>query len=62
MTSSVVYYVGENPGRLPPGLAAAGVGLEAAQGWEKAIRQALMPVTPQPSLGGAPGQSRDHSE
>ncbi|CAL8395407.1 unnamed protein product, partial [Arctogadus glacialis] len=60
VTSSVVYYVGENPGRLPPGLAAAGVGLEAAQGWEKAIRQALMPVTPQPSLGGAPGQSRDH--
>ncbi|XP_059897758.1 serine/threonine-protein kinase D3-like [Gadus macrocephalus] len=62
VTSSVVYYVGENPGRLPPGLAAAGVGLEAAQGWEKAIRQALMPVTPQPSLGGAPGQSRDHKD
>ncbi|CAL8312052.1 unnamed protein product [Boreogadus saida] len=62
VTSSVVYYVGENPGRLPPGLAAAGVGLEAAQGWEKAIRQALMPVTPQPSLGGGPGQSRDHKD
>ncbi|CAL8312390.1 unnamed protein product [Lota lota] len=63
VTSSVVYYVGENLGsHHTPGLAACGLGLEVAQGWEKAIRQALMPVTPQPSLGGPPGQSRDHKD
>uniref|UniRef100_A0A8C7XDV0 protein kinase C n=1 Tax=Oryzias sinensis TaxID=183150 RepID=A0A8C7XDV0_9TELE len=52
ITATMVYYVGENNGShyYSPALAATGVGMEVAQGWEKAIRQALMPVTPQPSL------------
>uniref|UniRef100_A0A4W4FAQ3 protein kinase C n=1 Tax=Electrophorus electricus TaxID=8005 RepID=A0A4W4FAQ3_ELEEL len=51
ITDTMVYYVGENTGGLQPSpaLAASGVGLDVAQGWEKAIRQALMPVTPQAS-------------
>uniref|UniRef100_A0A8C4ZPH1 Serine/threonine-protein kinase n=1 Tax=Gadus morhua TaxID=8049 RepID=A0A8C4ZPH1_GADMO len=46
ITSTMVYYVGENHGGHyhSPTLAASGVGPEVAQGWEKAIRQALMPV------------------
>uniref|UniRef100_A0A8B9KDE1 Serine/threonine-protein kinase n=1 Tax=Astyanax mexicanus TaxID=7994 RepID=A0A8B9KDE1_ASTMX len=54
ITDNMVYYVGENTGNLHPNpsLAATGVGLEVAQSWEKAIRQALMPVTPQPSVSG----------
>uniref|UniRef100_A0A9J7ZHI2 Serine/threonine-protein kinase n=1 Tax=Cyprinus carpio carpio TaxID=630221 RepID=A0A9J7ZHI2_CYPCA len=58
ITATMVYYVGENTGGPHlhihnPALAAGGVGLEVAQGWERAIRQALMPVpvTPQPSVG-----------
>uniref|UniRef100_A0A8C9UY21 Serine/threonine-protein kinase n=1 Tax=Scleropages formosus TaxID=113540 RepID=A0A8C9UY21_SCLFO len=64
ITDSVVYYVGESSlgGHHNPALAASGVGLEVAQGWEKAIRQALMPVTPQPSECTATGQSKDHKE
>lgn len=60
----MVYYVGENNGShyYSPALAASGVGMEVAQGWEKAIRQALMPVTPQPSLATAAGQGKDHSK
>lgn len=60
----MVYYVGENNGSLyhSPVLAASGVGVEVAQGWEKAIRQALMPVTPQPSVASAAGQGKDHSK
>lgn len=60
----MVYYVGENNGSHyhSPALAASGVGLEVAQGWEKAIRQALMPVTPQPSVANAAAQGRDHSK
>uniref|UniRef100_A0A665VMQ6 Serine/threonine-protein kinase n=1 Tax=Echeneis naucrates TaxID=173247 RepID=A0A665VMQ6_ECHNA len=52
ITATMVYYVGENNGSHyhSPALAASGVGMEVAQGWEKAIRQALMPVTPQPSV------------
>lgn len=59
----MVYYVGENncSPYHNPALAASGVGMEVAQGWEKAIRQALMPVTPQPSVASAAGQGRDHS-
>uniref|UniRef100_A0A8C7T0B4 protein kinase C n=1 Tax=Oncorhynchus mykiss TaxID=8022 RepID=A0A8C7T0B4_ONCMY len=55
ITATMVYYVGENnSGQFHnPALAATGVGLEVAQGWEKAIRQALMPVTPQPSNSGS---------
>ncbi|KAL7873233.1 hypothetical protein AOLI_G00123040 [Acnodon oligacanthus] len=69
ITATMVYYVGENMGGPHlhihnPTLAASGVGLEVAQGWEKAIRQALMPVpvTPQPSVGSAAGQGKDHKE
>uniref|UniRef100_A0A674C2H9 Serine/threonine-protein kinase n=1 Tax=Salmo trutta TaxID=8032 RepID=A0A674C2H9_SALTR len=64
ITATMVYYVGENnSGHFHnPTLAATGVGLEVAQGWEKAIRQALMPVTPQPSVGTGPGQGKDHKD
>ncbi|XP_077094782.1 serine/threonine-protein kinase D3 isoform X2 [Siphateles boraxobius] len=69
ITATMVYYVGENTGGSHlhihnPALAAGGVGLEVAQGWERAIRQALMPVpvTPQPSVGAAAGQNKDHKE
>ncbi|MEQ2266314.1 Serine/threonine-protein kinase D3, partial [Xenotaenia resolanae] len=64
ITATMVYYVGENNGSHyhSPALAASGVGVEVAQGWEKAIRQALMPVTPQPSVTSAAGQGRDHKE
>uniref|UniRef100_A0A8C7XCQ9 Serine/threonine-protein kinase n=1 Tax=Oryzias sinensis TaxID=183150 RepID=A0A8C7XCQ9_9TELE len=64
ITATMVYYVGENNGShyYSPALAATGVGMEVAQGWEKAIRQALMPVTPQPSLATAAGQGKDHKE
>uniref|UniRef100_A0A8C5BF55 protein kinase C n=1 Tax=Gadus morhua TaxID=8049 RepID=A0A8C5BF55_GADMO len=57
ITSTMVYYVGENHGGHyhSPTLAASGVGPEVAQGWEKAIRQALMPVTPQSSVASAAG-------
>uniref|UniRef100_A0A8D0CG23 Serine/threonine-protein kinase n=1 Tax=Scleropages formosus TaxID=113540 RepID=A0A8D0CG23_SCLFO len=64
ITDTMVYYVGENNGAPfhNPALAASGVGPEVAQSWEKAIRQALMPVTPQPSVCTAPGQGKDHKE
>ncbi|XP_057200195.1 serine/threonine-protein kinase D3 [Triplophysa rosa] len=67
ITDTMVYYVGENTGGPHlhnPALAAGGVGLEVAQGWERAIRQALMPVpvTPQPSVGTTAGQNKDHKE
>ncbi|XP_071222434.1 serine/threonine-protein kinase D3-like [Salvelinus alpinus] len=64
ITSTMVYYVGENHGvhYNSPALAASGVGMEVAQGWEKAIRQALMPATPQPSVATAAGQSKDHKQ
>uniref|UniRef100_A0AAR2JMA3 protein kinase C n=1 Tax=Pygocentrus nattereri TaxID=42514 RepID=A0AAR2JMA3_PYGNA len=64
ITDNMVYYVGENTGSLQPhpSLAASGVGMEVAQSWEKAIRQALMPVTPQPSVCSGPGQGKDHSD
>uniref|UniRef100_A0A8C7KC60 Serine/threonine-protein kinase n=2 Tax=Oncorhynchus TaxID=8016 RepID=A0A8C7KC60_ONCKI len=64
ITATMVYYVGENnSGQFHnPALAATGVGLEVAQGWEKAIRQALMPVTPQPSVCTGPGQGKDHND
>ncbi|XP_047677343.1 serine/threonine-protein kinase D3 isoform X5 [Tachysurus fulvidraco] len=69
ITATMVYYVGENTGghhlhMHSPMLAATVVGLEVAQGWEMAIRQALMPVpvTPQPSVGAAAGQGKDHKE
>ncbi|KAG2468444.1 KPCD3 kinase, partial [Polypterus senegalus] len=64
ITDTMVYYVGENNGGnyQNPVLAASGVGLEVAQSWEKAIRQALMPVTPQASVCTVAGQGKDHKE
>ncbi|XP_014008076.1 serine/threonine-protein kinase D3 [Salmo salar] len=64
ITSTMVYYVGENHGVHydSPALAASGMGMEVAQGWEKAIRQALMPATPQPSVATKAGQSKDHKQ
>lgn len=56
-----VYYVGEDPtwgGRKEEVVTSAesGIGREQALCWENAIRQALMPVTPQPSAE-APAES-----
>ncbi|XP_043932070.1 serine/threonine-protein kinase D3 [Protopterus annectens] len=64
ITDTMVYYVGENNGGNCPNpvLIASGVGLEVAQSWEKAIRQALMPVTPQTSICATTGQGKDHNE
>uniref|UniRef100_G1NFM5 protein kinase C n=1 Tax=Meleagris gallopavo TaxID=9103 RepID=G1NFM5_MELGA len=64
ITDTMVYFVGENNGSShhSPVLAATGVGLDVAQGWEKAIRQALMPVTPQASVCTAAGQGKDHKD
>nr|XP_019967172.1 PREDICTED: serine/threonine-protein kinase D3-like [Paralichthys olivaceus] len=63
-TANMVYYVGENNGGLyhNPVLAASGVGRDVGQSWEKAIRHALMPVTPKASVGTGPGKGKDHSE
>lgn len=51
---STTYYIGEDPtcgGQKENVMVSAesGVGLEQGLVWENAIRQALMPVTPQPS-------------
>lgn len=64
ITDNMVYYVGENTGmqHTSATLAASGVGLEVAHAWEKVIRQALMPVTPQPSVCSSHGQGKDHKE
>ncbi|KAM9355984.1 serine/threonine-protein kinase D3-like isoform 1-T1 [Pholidichthys leucotaenia] len=64
ITASMVYYVGEDNGgpHHNPVLAASGVGRDVGQSWEKAVRQALMPVTPKASVGAGPGQGRDHKE
>uniref|UniRef100_A0A2K5D3E4 Serine/threonine-protein kinase n=1 Tax=Aotus nancymaae TaxID=37293 RepID=A0A2K5D3E4_AOTNA len=64
ITDTMVYFVGENNGDSAhnPVLAATGVGLDVAQSWEKAIRQALMPVTPQASVCTSPGQGKDHKD
>ncbi|XP_012918405.1 serine/threonine-protein kinase D3 isoform X1 [Mustela putorius furo] len=64
ITDTMVYFVGENNGDSShnPVLAATGVGVDVAQSWEKAIRQALMPVTPQASVCTSPGQGRDHKD
>ncbi|XP_059213065.1 serine/threonine-protein kinase D3-like [Centropristis striata] len=64
ITASMVYYVGEDSGGLHhnPVLAASGVGRDVGGSWEKAIRQAMMPVTPKASVGTGPGQGKDHKE
>ncbi|MEQ2174628.1 Serine/threonine-protein kinase D3, partial [Goodea atripinnis] len=62
ITATMVYYVGEDIGgpHHNPVLAASGVGRVVGQSWEKAIRQALMPVTPKASVRAGP--SKDHKE
>ncbi|XP_070844007.1 serine/threonine-protein kinase D3-like [Chaetodon trifascialis] len=64
ITANMVYYVGEDNGGLyhNPVLTASGVGRDVGQSWEKAIRQAMMPVTPKASVGTGPGQGKDHKE
>ncbi|XP_038670470.1 serine/threonine-protein kinase D3 isoform X3 [Scyliorhinus canicula] len=64
ITDTMVYYVGENLGGnyQNHALAATGVGLDVAQSWEKAIRQALMPVTPQASICTTAGQGKEHKD
>ncbi|XP_037606427.1 serine/threonine-protein kinase D3-like isoform X2 [Sebastes umbrosus] len=63
ITANMVYYVGENNGGPHnPVLAASGVGRDVGQGWEKAIRQAMMPVTPKASVGTGPGKGKDHKD
>ncbi|KAM9339590.1 serine/threonine-protein kinase D3-like [Symphorus nematophorus] len=64
ITANMVYYVGEDNSSLyhNPMLAASGVGRDVGQSWEKAIRQAMMPVTPKASVGTGPGQGKDHKE
>lgn len=52
--NDTIYYIGEDPsvGSTEDVVTSAesGIGLEQALYWESAVRQALMPVTPQPSL------------
>ncbi|XP_075939832.1 serine/threonine-protein kinase D3-like [Anarhichas minor] len=64
ITTNMVYYVGEDNGGLHhnPALALTGVGRDVGKSWEKAVRQALMPVTPKASVGTGPGQGKDHKE
>uniref|UniRef100_A0A672YSA5 Serine/threonine-protein kinase n=1 Tax=Sphaeramia orbicularis TaxID=375764 RepID=A0A672YSA5_9TELE len=64
ITSRVVYYVGEDGGGPVhnPVLATSGVGRDVAHSWEKAIRQAMMPVTPKASVGTGPGHAKEHSD
>lgn len=46
---NMIYYVGEDQGSVVVSTE-SGKGLEQAQHWEHAIRQALMPVTPTTSI------------
>ncbi|XP_071324201.1 serine/threonine-protein kinase D3-like isoform X1 [Trachinotus anak] len=64
ITANMVYYVGEDNGSPyhNPVLAASGVGRDVGQSWEKAIRQAMMPVTPKASVVTGSGQGKDHKE
>uniref|UniRef100_A0A671X2Q4 Serine/threonine-protein kinase n=1 Tax=Sparus aurata TaxID=8175 RepID=A0A671X2Q4_SPAAU len=64
ITGNMVFYVGEDNNGLyhNPVMAASGVGRDVGQSWEKAIRQAMMPVTPKASVGTGPGQAKDHKE
>uniref|UniRef100_A0A8C7X4V9 protein kinase C n=1 Tax=Oryzias sinensis TaxID=183150 RepID=A0A8C7X4V9_9TELE len=64
ITANMVYFVGEDNGSPHhcPGLVSSGVGLSVGQSWEKAISQAMMPVTPKASVGAGRGQRNDHTE
>lgn len=66
VTAATIYYVGEDSGEddaedgeLRPH---ASEGREVGRGWERAVRHALMPVTPKDSVGAGSSQGRDHSE
>lgn len=66
VTATTIYYVGEDggedngeDGELHP---LANEGRQVGRGWEKAVRHALMPVTPKASAGAGSSQGRDHSE
>ncbi|XP_013409861.1 serine/threonine-protein kinase D3 isoform X3 [Lingula anatina] len=66
-TDSTIFYVGEDPscdGKESILMASpeSGVGLDLAKNWEMAIRQALMPVTPQSSNAGQAGQDKSESD
>uniref|UniRef100_A0A7N9ALC0 Serine/threonine-protein kinase n=1 Tax=Mastacembelus armatus TaxID=205130 RepID=A0A7N9ALC0_9TELE len=64
ITANMVYYVGEDDGGQyhNPVPVPCSMGRAVGQSWEKAIRQALMPVTPKASVGTGPGQGKDHKE
>uniref|UniRef100_A0A3P9HSH3 Serine/threonine-protein kinase n=1 Tax=Oryzias latipes TaxID=8090 RepID=A0A3P9HSH3_ORYLA len=64
ITANMVYFVGEDNGSPHhcPVLVSSGVGLSVGQSWEKAISQAMMPVTPKASVGAGRGQRNDHTE
>ncbi|XP_054474550.1 serine/threonine-protein kinase D3-like isoform X2 [Anoplopoma fimbria] len=64
ITGNMVYYVGEDSGgpHHNPVLALTGIGRDVGQSWEKAVRQAMMPVTPKASVGTGPGHGKDHKE
>ena len=48
---NLIYYIGEDQGSVSVVVSTeSGKGLEQAQHWEHAIRQALMPVTPTTSI------------
>ncbi|XP_024912515.1 serine/threonine-protein kinase D3 isoform X3 [Cynoglossus semilaevis] len=58
-TSNTVYYVGEDDGGLHQHQVP---GLEVSQSWEKAIRRALMPLTPEASTSTGGGRRREQKE
>ncbi|XP_024146369.1 serine/threonine-protein kinase D3 isoform X2 [Oryzias melastigma] len=64
ITANVVYFVGEDNGSPHhcPALVSSGVGLNVGRSWEKAISQAMMPVTPKASVCSGRGQGNDHKE
>ncbi|XP_034017970.1 serine/threonine-protein kinase D3-like [Thalassophryne amazonica] len=62
ITAKMVYYVGEDSGLPNLGLTVSGTGRDMAQSWEKAIRQALMPITPKASTGPGPGPGTTHKD
>lgn len=64
-TANLDYFVGEDPLfgtkdptkiTMPP--QETGIGSHLAKSWETAIRQALMPVTPQGNSSSVPGPAR----
>lgn len=63
VTAATIYYVGEDGGEEDGELRPhAGEGREVGLDWERAVRHALMPVTPKASVGAGSSQGRDHSK